>query len=292
MDLHLRWIASSSASCFHAANLMAQDQALSDSELGTDFEPAIRMLKDQLARFQMNETQFWNHLIPLSSGIESNHELAEVVLRKTVPLAAIQASMPTELANSFKTLEEIYRAKYPRMADELVQRVRPLKEHWEARGPGLLFALKRLVDEELIVESADVILVQPHSGGNGASHLQYNSVRIEALLYNTDQSLSEIFRLGWLLSQLNIDLPKYSELIPRDRLSLVSGYAMLAACFQAAAEVELLEFNKESLQNALQSWCFTKDPANTAETLFNWWQTYLNSDMRFNVALAALDRML
>ena len=54
-----------------------------------------------------------------------------------------------------------------------------------------------------------MILVQPVLGGAGAAHWLYNSVHIEAVLANPVAELPEVVRLGWLLAQLNFDLPMF-----------------------------------------------------------------------------------
>src|SRR5262249_29629876 len=141
---------------------------------------------------------------PLSAGIESNRELAEVLLRKTCGLAAVLAHRD-RLANSIADVERVFRQRFPECADELVLRGRPLEVQWEARGPGLLKQLAELTAPELLVEQAEVVLVQPAYGGGGEAYLSYNAVHVEALLANPVSELPEVLRLGWLLAQLNLD---------------------------------------------------------------------------------------
>src|SRR5690606_23019649 len=95
--------------------------------------------------------------------------------------------------------------------EELELRSAPLREQWEARGGGLLATLARLTTAGLVPEMADVILVHPVLGGGGAAHWQYNSVQFEAVLANPLAELPEVLRLGWLLAQLNFDLPLYED---------------------------------------------------------------------------------
>ena len=216
-----------------------------------------------------------------------------MTLRKLLPISEITPKIQTKLSGCIQDLENAYRARFPRLADELIQRVRPLREQWEARGPGLMDAVGRLTDTNLLVSSSDVLLVQPCSGGSGVAHLAYNSVRVEAMLYNVDRSLPEAVRLAWLISQLNFDLPRYSDLIPRDRLALIARCAMLPVCFQAAEEVELLSLNQASLATALNAWKISStDSDQLSNTLLDWWQTYQQTQTSWTVALQALDRML
>ena len=52
----------------------------------------------------------------------------------------------------------------PRVADELPLRVDPLRSQWEARGPGLLAAMRRLSTADLLVPAAGLVLVHPRWG--------------------------------------------------------------------------------------------------------------------------------
>ena len=93
-----------------------------------------------------------------------------------------------------------------------------LREQWEARGPGLLRAVGLRTEESLVADEAQVIVVQPALGGGGQAHLSANAVRIEAVLANPHAELPEVVRLAWLLAQLQLDLPAYSDRIQADRL--------------------------------------------------------------------------
>ena len=119
------------------------------------------------------------------------------------------------------------------------------------------------------------------------------------MLANPLEQLPETVRLGWLLSQLNLDLPKYSERLHRDRLRPVTALAMIAAVLASAAEVELARNDAATLSLALQSWrdawsaSFSVAPeVDLADTLSRWWETYQTSRPPFAVALTALDEML
>ncbi|PHS08942.1 MAG: hypothetical protein COA78_12365 [Blastopirellula sp.] len=293
MSIDLRWIASSSASCFHTAHLLATGSEIIDQQLSTELNQPVQALMSAIANLGLEPAQVWQHLIPLSAGIENNNELADVTLRKLIPISEITQSKQTQLSGCFQDLENAYRTRFPKLADELIQRIRPLREQWEARGPGLMDTVGRLTEPNLLVGSADVILVQPSSGGRGVAHLDYNSVRLEAMLYNVDRTLPEVVRLAWLISQLNLDLPVYSERIQRDRLRLIAGYAMLPACFQAAEEVELLSLNQASFAAALEAWRISPtDNDQLSSTLLDWWQTYQQTNSSWTVALHALDQML
>ena len=128
------------------------------------------------------------------------------------------AQAAVELIAAFETTR-------PRAAEELPLRIDPLRSQWEARGPGLLAAMRRLSADDLLVPAASLMLVQPVLGGGGLAHPSSNGVTFEGLLANPLPQLPEVLRLGWLLGQLNFDLPAYEELLGRTRLDVVGPLA-------------------------------------------------------------------
>jgi hypothetical protein len=156
-----------------------------------------------------------------------------------------------------------------------------------------LHQIGRLTDEQVIVARADVILVQPVFGGGGVPNLDYNAACIEAMLANPHENLPEVLRLAWLLSQLQNDLPMFSETINRRRLKVTSGLAMLPAALQAAQELSLTTCDRTTLTSAISGWhVIDGDAAATAEIVDSWWATVLTGGFAWATALQSLDRML
>ena len=77
-------------------------------------------------------------------------------------------------------------------------RMRPLREQWEARGPGLLkYAGQQL--PWLTWPSHPVIhLVAPQQGGGGRVVTE-SEIEFETMLFHPHPALPEIARLAWLL---------------------------------------------------------------------------------------------
>ena len=171
-------------------------------------------------------------------------------------------------------------------------RSRPLIEQWEARGPGLLKQIGVLTEENLLAEQSQVVLVYPALGGSGDAHLAYNQACIEAVLANPVAELPEVVRLGWLISQLQLDLPIYSEHVHRDRLPHIARFAMLPVTLAAAEYVELAKLSPETIRRAIEAWRLVVPPdVDGPATVLQWWQTYLETRPPWPIALAALDQM-
>lgn len=292
--MELRWRTSFSASCFHAAAAIAGGLSI----LPTELDAALREPAAQLERFVKGlgdrEDLFRTHLIAQAALIDSNSQLAQTLLVKTLGRNLAEPSRVQRLTGLIADVESAVLRTLPQLEEQLAHRVRPLREQWEARGPGLLKRVGELIDAALLVEEAEVIVVHPACGGGGAPHPLYNSVRIEGVLANPNPALPEPLRLGWALCQLQCDLPLFSERIPQQRREFTYRWALLPGLLKAGADVEMLP-GTVSLATAAEAWGLTaptQTVAAAADAVNYWWKTYLDKKPAWSVALPALDRIL
>lgn len=293
MKMELRWLASISASYMHAAAAMLRGWPIADASLQAALSPHVERLEEFFKEYSLPAKGTMRNLVPLSAANENLRDVADLVLIKTAGRLERHSLAVTELHAALRGLELAFQQSQPAAMDELELRSRPLREQWDARGPGLLKAIARMTNEDLIVSRADIILVYPCCGGGGEAHLFYNSVRIEAVLTNPVEQLPETLRLGWLLSMLQLDVPIYAEALRRNRLQHVAALAMLPPALIAGEQLELTRFDEEAVRFALSAWRLpVGDVDRTADSLLRWWHTYSEKRPRMGVALAALDRML
>jgi hypothetical protein len=294
MSISLRWIASFSASCLHAAEAIAHGKSLSDRRLIEALSIPAVALRDEISKSSLPAGRFWRQLLAVAHHFENNRELATTAIRKVVPWQPGYETLAGRLADRIAAVETAVQSAVPGVVDELANRSRPIREQWEARGPGLLQGVARLTDERVLVESAEVVLVLPALGGGGAAHLSNNSVRFEAVLTNNVPQLPEVARLAWLLAQLQCDLPNFSDAIPADQLPLVGQLALLPPILQAAQDVELTKFTPETTALAITAWQveLSVNIQSVCESLLVWWQTYQETRPDWKTALAALQRMI
>jgi hypothetical protein len=275
------------------ADAIARSRTLVDPQLTAAVSEPARALQTEIQAASLPEARFWRSLNAFAYQLDNNGELAAMALRKSVGTTARHEPLAVKIAAHIATLENAVRNALPGLVDELALRARPLRELWEACGPGLLRAIGQLTDERLIVDSADVVLVYPALGGGGAAHLINNSVRIEAVLTNNIPQLPETVRLAWLVAQLNQDVPMFGERLHSDRLPLVAGLAMLPAVLAAGSELELCRCDPAAVALAISAWHPELPSAeSTADVVNLWWQTYQLSRTPWSTALAALDQML
>jgi hypothetical protein len=293
MGTAITWRPHELVSSLHAAHALCCNLPLADVRLTEAIQaPAARLAAD-ISAAHLPAARFWGHLIPLAARTESRRQLVETAVTKTIGRGPRFEAVVTALMASLAAVEAAARTALPQLSEELMLRGRPLREQWEARGPGLLREIGRLTDESLLPEQCEVLLVHPALGGGGAAHLAYNSVRLEGVLANPLSELPEVVRLAWLIAQLHVDLPRHSESIHADRLPQIAGLALLPAALAAAEAVELTHVTPDTLRLAITAWRLPIAADPVAPTLVaQWWQTYQETRPPWNVALAALDQLL
>lgn len=248
-------------------------------------------LWDQTATFGESRELVWNHLLGLCATIESNRELAQVAIRKAI--GGDKHPAISDLTAAITRVEEALRATIPGLADQLVQRLQPLHTVWRAKGPGLLAQAAKIVEPGILAAEGHVVGVLPVVAGCARPLLHYNHVHMEAVLSDIDPTLPEILRLTWSLLQLNVDLPKYSEMIHSARLSLIAGLTLIPITLAAGEQLELTRLDSATIQRAVESWCcHLGAPENATELIEDWWSIYLQSRPPWGVAVTAMDRML
>lgn len=289
--MQFRWKASFSASCLHAAASMHEGLPIADSGIAQVLQPHVEALVEELNASGFAESAL-HELTGLAADYENNRQLVEVAGTRMLGAGTLAEDSAARLAGCIAGLESAWLREQPQLVDELAVRGRPLREQWEARGPGLMHTVKKLAGGDFVASAGEVVLVSPIVGGHGRAHLASNRVTFEAVLTNPNPQLSEVVRLGWLLAQLHVDVPRFSESVPRQRLPGLARLATLPLILTAAEVVELATLDEAMLRHALDVWHLANIREDTAEKLLEWWHALQTSETRWPVALAALDQMM
>lgn len=288
----LEWTPSAPCSALHAAAAMLGGHYLVEQPLAERLAPHAETLAGFVHPAGHPGNRLIEHLVPLAAYGISNEQLAERALTKTIGAGGYRPTLIQDLAACLAHIEQTFNRILPKAEEEVALRSQTLRQAWADHGDGLLKTIARLAEPELIAQRADVVLVYPVLGGAGVAHLAYNSVRIEALPTDPHPELPEAMRLAWLLAQLQLELPAFSEQIPGGHLGRTAALALIPPVLAAAEELQLARLDVPGIQRALQAWLYGSGRAELAETLIQWWELYLAANPRWAVALAALDEMV
>lgn len=287
----LRWKTSVSATCLHVAACRARRLPAADARLAVALGPAADALAAELAAATWPVLPLLDELVGLASQVDNNRELVErAAARLHLPL--IDPATASRVAGGVADLEAAASRSLPDLHDELAVRVRPLREQWEARGPGMLIELARLTDPAIVPAAAEIVLVSPYTGGAGASHPAYNRVTLEAMLFDPLPEAPETVRLAWHISQLNADLPLLADVLPPSRAAASVPLALVPPALSAAEAVELARCDEPTVAAVLAAWYGRPAPDGVAARVWTWWTAYLEHPTPWPVAVAALDEML
>ena len=139
---------------------------------------------------------------------------------------------------------------------EMMLRVRPLREHWEARGPGMLTHVQKSCSWLALPAQVNVRLVAAKDGGG--TIVSANSIEFQAVLFNPLPQLPEVVRLAWLWSCLSVDQEPSQQL------------AVIPPILDAAEHVELARSDATTVQQAVVHWLgLAEFPASQ---LLDWWR--------------------
>ena len=293
MATELRWIVNQSANSFYAADLIRRGIELPDGELIAALREPTAGLSAAVDTGGLPVELFWRHLVPLAARIGGNRELAKTVLRKLLGMDPRAEFLVNRLAGWFSEMEAAANRAMPQLCEQVESLGQRVQQQWARHGDLMLATVARLTDQQLIVSQADVLPVYPFGSGGGTSHLLYNSVSIETDSHDPVAELPEVLRLVWLISQLNVDLPMFSENLQPGRRPLIAAASMIPAVLEAAEESELDRYERPSVATALAAWRIEGPPdVDLADVIAHWWSTYIETRPPWNVALTALDRMI
>jgi hypothetical protein len=292
LPLQLHWQASPLVSGLHAADLLLRKQPLADPTLAAALADPVEKLDLALREDHLPAEKFLSHLLGLAPGINGLTELTEVALTKTIGRTEAAPRMPwyrgllTDVKNAFT-------AALPELPANLTRDLEPLRQRWNAEGVAVLAGVVNASEPGILVEDAAVVGVYPAQGGGGAASLPYNVARIELVAGDPVPELPELLRLVWLLSMLNLDLPRYGENIPADRLPLTAGLATVPLTLAAAEGVRLARGDPATVGLAVRTWLAPWGPKEEwAATVNQWWDVYTTMRPPWATALRALDQLL
>ena len=290
MDLH--WKIDSESSCFYAIDCLLSGSGHVSPDVRAAIEPAAQAIHEFANVNAMSLPLLLTHFVPQAAQSDQTRRMAGVLLAKAAGgrVADHQTSYFSQL---LQDVQESFRKACATSAEQLADNSRALREDWGQYDQAFVEHVSESTEREVLVDRAEVLLVHPVCGGSGRAYLVYNQIAIEAVENDRTQQLPEVLRLMWLLAQLNADLPMYQGEIHRDRLTAIVELAMIPVVLEVGSKLSLIDGGDLPIQLAVTEW--SGNPSDTtaiADAVGSWWQTYQSQRPRWEVALAALDRLV
>lgn len=225
--LKLHWIASTSLSLVRMVQSCAAVNhpaaparregskfSLKDPVARTAFLRESQLVSDRLISTAVNENLFWeqlgDELVSAANDAPLTPALCEVALLRSGHSQLQSEQTAASIHRAIDGCRRLLASDQPRLADQLRLRYAPLKQAYEAYGPGLLRSVGKQIwngspPKNWWPNRVSVHAVQPlQAGASGLSSYQ-GSLWIEAVLTDISPAAPEWLRLAYELTHMAID---------------------------------------------------------------------------------------
>jgi hypothetical protein len=284
--MQISWHFDQWPSALHAAGAWWQGLRFVDAALAEAITGPCTDIVAALTELRCDIPHFWEHALAASNLAAD--ELAQQTLVKILPPGELRLANAGRLTAALGRLHAAMVRHAPHLPDELSLRSGPLIEAWNARGPGMLRSMERLMRIAPAPRQARVQCVYPVLGGGGAALPAASLVTIEALLANPHPQLPETVRLSWLLGQLLIAAPSAGSSSERARQQQCVRLGCIPAALAAAEDVEWAQCNEATVCDAIKHWHLFSRKLNFprwAKHLGRWWESFQAREIDFAEAV-------
>ena len=290
----IQWISHPELSAAHAAYLVATRVQCNDQKTEQSLIQPVTEVNNRLFASAVDVSQFWQqYLLQVLSDVPMEQACGVALL--SAGANEMQVDQTTKaIVNRLGDARLAFNQRYPKLAEQLDLRARPLRERWETYGPGLLNQVGKQIwgnspPEEWWMPKVTALMVQPIRGGDGGCDANASRLWLEAMLTDVDPSVPEVLRVAWLVTSMAID--QYARETSGE-LRLMRPWSLVSVplVLSAARELELVRGDELPTSTAMKLWHFGDD--DIAETVSQWWSVQASSTDPMPARLKRLDEML
>lgn len=273
-------------SFLHAMAVIAQGAPCIDSRIERGLRGGAAVITERLELAELEPHQFW-HWIVAGGDSKEGPRVDRALLAAGCSELGIDSLAPAILGR-LADARLAYREIFPKLADQLPLRARPLWELWEAVGPGLLRQIARRTIEAWIPPKTTLHVIQPARGGDGGLIEGRDEVWIEGVLTHPNPRVAETLRIAWLLARKGYTRSQASRPSDNEDLSAAATLALIPIVLAAGEELGICETDDRTLGVACETWHVAEHEG----ALRRWWHQMQQSSLPLPIAIKALQRML
>ncbi len=299
----IRWTIGDRLTPLHAAQCYALGSRGVDPKLAASLAAPMGEIMARLAAADLDVGMFWNRL--MDAALSTEHDVAaceRALLAAGCSHLAVE-STAASVASQFSDIRLIHGDRFPKLADQLLLRARPIREQWDAYGSALMRQIARQTHESFIPKTVTAILLSPFRGGDGDCDPASHKLWIEAVLTNPSRDVPEVLRLAWLIARIGLITALSGDEKTDDsnlwmsptHAARVCALALVPITLSAAKELELVPergLEMTALISEATGLWRTASAGATVATIDRWWKQVELLPTPFPVTLKALDRML
>ena len=290
----IQWVSHPKLSAAHAAYLVATRAQCNDQKTEQSLIQPVTEVNNRLFASAIDVSQFWQqYLLQILSDVPMEQACGVALLSAGANEMQVD-QIAKAIVNRLADARLAFNHRYPKLAEQLDLRARPLRERWETYGPGLLNHVGKQIwgdspPEEWWIPNVTALMVQPIRGGDGGCDASSARLWLEAMLTDVDQRVPEALRVAWLVTTMAID--NYARKTSRD-LRLMRPWSLVSVplVLSAGRELELVRGDELPIGEAMKLWHFGDDQV--AETVSQWWKGQADSTAPMPARLKRLNELL
>lgn len=211
--MKLQWIPSTTLSLLRTAHWVSRRRELKDTSLQQAITEPVHTITERLMSASVDPAIYWDHLIEEvvahDNDVELTPAICEIALLRGGHSDLQSDQVALAIYRGLETCRRAHRTRSPKLADQLRLRYAPLKQAFEAYGPGLVRTIGKQIwngspPTDWWPRRVSVHAVQPIATGAAGASGQQTSVWIEAVLTDIDPDVPEWLRLVYQLTQMAI----------------------------------------------------------------------------------------
>lgn len=290
----IQWVAHPELSAAHAAYLVSTRAPCNDPKTEQTLIQPVTEANNRLFSASVDVGQFWQqYLLQVLSDVPMEQACGVALLAAGANEMQVEQTSKA-VANRLGDARLAFTNRYPKLAEQLDLRARPLRERWETYGPGLLNQVGKQIwgdrpPADWWMPQVTALMVQPMRGGDGGYDASGARLWLEAMLTDVDPRVPEVLRVAWLVTSMAID--NYARGTSGE-LSLMRPWSLVSVplVLNAGRELELLRGEELPMNEAMKLWHFADEEV--AATVSQWWAVQADSTAPLPARLKRLDEML
>ncbi|MFO0946463.1 MAG: hypothetical protein U1D30_11020 [Planctomycetota bacterium] len=256
-----------------------------DSEVAAEWRELRALFAAFASSAFVSSSTLLQQLIPLSTRIHAPRELAQAALNKLIGRDKSEPRV-AELARILTTAKGIYSRANPQAEEDLNGSLARNRALWGEQGAHTIRTAGLLLPPGILAEHANLAIIDT-AGSGGTAYPSHNLVCWE-------MSSSDLLQLTWLVSTLNLDLPRFRENLQPRSAEWICALAMIPVVVAShSSKGAERTISPQEIAEVMGRWIPDGGNENdVAEKLSRWWETYSDRRPAWETALLALERYL
>lgn len=200
----LRWDVADRLSALHAAHGWASGTPGIDPALNAKIAAPLTRLSKRLVAAEVDLERFWSQLMAVAAAGTGDLEACQQALAAAGLGILTIDSTAAAIASGLAETRLAYHDRFPKAAGQLELRARPIRQQWDAYGPGLLRRIGQQTHESYLPKSVTGVMLTPYCGGAGDCSTATETFWMEAVLTNPVAAVPEVLRAAWLVTRIGI----------------------------------------------------------------------------------------